>query len=114
MPYDLVIKNGVLIDGSGLPRHHADVALRHGRIAAVGRIRDRARAVMAAAGRVAPPGFTDGPPHRDAQIFWAPLGTCSGWPGVTTVVRGNCGFTLAPCPESQKHLDGRHAVPARA
>ena len=104
MPYDLVIKNGVLIDGSGLPRHHADVAVRHGRIAAVGRIRERAREVMDADGLVIAPGFIDGHTHMDAQIFWDPLGTCSCWHGVTTVVMGNCGFTLAPCPESQKHL----------
>ena len=104
MPYDLVIKNGVLIDGSGLPRHHADVAVRHGRIAAVGRIRERAREVMDADGLVVAPGFIDGHTHMDAQIFWDPLGTCSCWHGVTTVVMGNCGFTLAPCPESQKHL----------
>src|SRR3989454_790533 len=104
MPYDLVIKNGVLIDGSGLPRPHADVAVRHGRIAAVGRIRERAREVMDADGLVVAPGFIDGHTHMDAQIFWDPLGTCSCWHGVTTVVMGNCGFTLAPCPESQKHL----------
>src|SRR2546425_12923428 len=86
MPYDLVIKNGVLIDGSGLPRHHADVAVRHGRIAAVGRIRERAREVMDADGLVVAPGFIDGHTHMDAQIFWDPLGTCSCWHGVTTVV----------------------------
>ena len=104
MPYDLVIKNGVLIDGSGLPRHHADVAVRHGRIAAVGRIRERAREVMDADGLVVAPGFIDGHTHMDAQIFWDPLGTCSCWHGVTTVVMGNCGFTLAPCSASRKHL----------
>src|SRR5437016_1908332 len=84
MPYDLVIKNGVLIDGSGLPRHHADVAVRHGRIAAVGRIRERAREVMDADGLVVAPGFIDGHTHMDAQIFWDPLGTCSCWHGVPT------------------------------
>src|SRR5438552_9325867 len=104
MPYDLVIKNGVLIDGSGLPRHHADVAVRHGRIAAVGRIRERAREVIDADGLVVAPGFIDGHTHMDAQIFWDPLGTCSCWHGVTTVVMGNCGFTLAPCAASDKHL----------
>jgi N-acyl-D-amino-acid deacylase len=104
MPYDLVIKNGVLIDGSGLPRYHADVAVRHGRIVSIGRIRERAREVIDADGLVVAPGFVDGHTHMDAQIFWDPLGTCSCWHGVTTVVMGNCGFTLAPCPESQKHL----------
>ena len=104
MPYDLVIKNGVLIDGSGLPRYHADVAVRHGRIAAIGKIRERAREVIDADGLVVTPGFIDGHTHMDAQIFWDPLGTCSCWHGVTTVVMGNCGFTLAPCAASDKHL----------
>src|SRR5712692_10008632 len=104
MPYDLVIKNGVLIDGSGLPRYHADVAVRHGRIAAIGKIRERAREVIDADGLVVTPGFIDGHTHMDAQIFWDPLGTCSCWHGVTTVVMGNCGFTLAPCSAADKHL----------
>src|SRR2546422_120579 len=91
MPYDLVIKNGVLIDGSGLPRHHADVAVRHGRIAAVGRIRERAREVMDADGLVVAPGFIDGHTHMDAQIFWDPLGTCS----LRTYVRGERAFEQA-------------------
>ncbi len=104
MPYDLVIKNGVLIDGSGLPRYHADVAVRHGRIVSIGRIRERAREVIDADGLVVAPGFIDGHTHMDAQIFWDPLGTCSCWHGVTTVVMGNCGFTLAPCAASERHL----------
>jgi len=62
MPYDLVIKNGVLIDGSGLPRHHADVAVRYGRIAAVGRIRERAREVIDADGLVVAPASSTATP----------------------------------------------------
>ena len=104
MPYDLVIKNGVLIDGSGLPRHRADVAVQDGRIASIGRIRERAREVVDADGRVVAPGFIDGHTHMDAQVFWDPLGTCSCWHGVTSVVMGNCGFTLAPCRPDEKHL----------
>jgi N-acyl-D-amino-acid deacylase len=104
MPYDLVIKNGALIDGSGLPRHRADVAVQHGRIVSIGRIREPAREVIDADGLVVSPGFVDGHTHMDAQVFWDPLGTCSCWHGVTSVVMGNCGFTLAPCAEADKHL----------
>ncbi|HEY7540093.1 MAG TPA: amidohydrolase family protein [Methylomirabilota bacterium] len=104
MPYDLVIKNGTVIDGSGLPRYRADVAVRHGRVAAVGRVREAAREVIDADGQVVTPGFVDGHTHMDAQVFWDPYGTCSCWHGVTTVVMGNCGFTLAPCGKAERHL----------
>jgi N-acyl-D-amino-acid deacylase len=104
MPYDLVIKNGTVIDGSGLPRYRADLGVRHGRIAAIGRIRERTREVIDADGQVVSPGFVDGHTHMDAQVFWDPLGTCSCWHGVTTVVMGNCGFTLAPCGKADRHL----------
>src|SRR5262245_2505882 len=104
MAYDLVIKNGTVIDGSGLPRFRADVGVRHGKIVSIGRIRERAREVLDADGQVVAPGFVDGHTHMDAQIFWDPLGTSSCWHGITSVVMGNCGFTLAPCAEKDKHL----------
>ena len=104
MPYDLVIKNGTVIDGSGLPRYRADVGVRHGRIVTIGRIRERAREVVDAEGQVVTPGFVDGHTHMDAQVFWDPFGTSSCWHGITTVVMGNCGFTLAPCAKENKHL----------
>jgi len=104
MAFDLVIKNGVVIDGSGLPRYRADVGVRDGRIASIGRIRESAREVLDAEGRVVAPGFIDGHTHMDAQIFWDPLGTCSCWHGITSVVMGNCGFTLAPCADKDKQL----------
>ena len=104
MAYDLVIRNGMVIDGSGLPRYRADVGVRHGRIAAIGRIREQAREVIDVDGHVVSPGFVDGHTHMDAQIFWDPLGTCSCWHGITSVVMGNCGFTLAPCAASDRHL----------
>jgi N-acyl-D-aspartate/D-glutamate deacylase len=102
--YDLVIKNGVVVDGSGLPGYRADVGVRHGRIATIGRIRERAREVLDADGHVVAPGIVDGHTHMDAQIFWDPLGTSSCYHGITTVVMGNCGFTLAPCAEKDKDL----------
>jgi len=104
MPYDLVIKNGMVVDGSGLPRYRADVGVRHGRIVTIGRIRERAREEVDADGQVVAPGFVDGHTHMDAQVFWDPLGTSSCWHGITSVVMGNCGFTLAPCAASDKHL----------
>jgi N-acyl-D-aspartate/D-glutamate deacylase len=104
MAYDLVIKNGVVIDGSGLPRFRADVGVKNGRIASIGRIRESAKEVLDAEGHIVSPGIIDGHTHMDAQIFWDPLGTCSSWHGVTTVVMGNCGFTLAPCAEKDKAL----------
>ena len=104
MPYDLVIKNGTVIDGSGLPRYRADVGVRNGKIATIGRIRESAQEVIDAEGHVVTPGFVDGHTHMDAQVFWDPLGTSSCYHGITTVVMGNCGFTLAPCAEKDKHL----------
>jgi N-acyl-D-amino-acid deacylase len=119
MPYDLVIRNGMVIDGSGLPRYRADVGVRHGRIVTIGRIREAAREVIDADGQVVAPGFVDGHTHMDAQVFWDPLGTSSCWHGITSVVMGNCGFTLAPCAEKNKHfvvknLQRAEDIPAQA
>ncbi len=104
MALDLIIRDGVVIDGSGAPRFGADVGIAGGRIVAVGKVGDAAREVIDAQGAVVSPGFIDGHTHMDAQVFWDSLGTCSCWHGVTSVVMGNCGFTLAPCRESEKHL----------
>jgi len=86
MSYDLVIKNGWVVDGSGLPRYRADVGVKGGRIASIGRIRESAREVIDAEGQVVSPGFVDGHTHMDAQVFWDPLGTSSCWHGITSVV----------------------------
>ena len=96
MQYDLLIKNGTVVDGSGLPRFQADVGIAAGKIVAIGKIRENAREVIDAEGHVVSPGFVDGHTHMDAQVFWDPLGTCSCWHGITSVVMGNCGFSLAP------------------
>ncbi len=97
MQYDLVIRNGNIIDGSGAPRYPADIAIKGDRIAAIGRITAPASETIDAEGMVVTPGFVDGHTHMDAQIFWDPLGTSSCYHGITTVMMGNCGFTLAPC-----------------
>jgi N-acyl-D-amino-acid deacylase len=104
MQYDLIIRNGTVIDGSGMPRYRADVGIAAGKIASIGRIRDSAREVVDAEGHVVSPGIIDAHTHMDAQVFWDPLGTCSCWHGITTVVMGNCGFSLAPCAEKDKLL----------
>jgi N-acyl-D-amino-acid deacylase len=104
MAYDLVIRNGTVVDGSGLPPYRADVAISGERIAAIGRIRERGVEEIDAEGHLVTPGFVEVHTHMDAQIFWDPLGTCSSWHGVTSAVMGNCGFTLAPCRESEKDL----------
>ena len=102
MQYDVLIRNGSVVDGSGMPRFRADVGIVAGKIAAIGKIRDSAKEVIDAEGHVVAPGFIDGHTHMDAQVFWDPLGTCSCWHGITSVVMGNCGFSLAPCSEEKK------------
>src|SRR3990170_1912048 len=102
--YDLVIRNGTVVDGTGLPRYRADVAVSGERIAAIGHVREIGKEEIDATGHVVSPGFIDGHTHLDAQVFWDPLGSCSCWHGVTTVVMGHCGFTLAPAAAEQRHL----------
>jgi len=104
MTYDLIVKNGTLVDGSGGASYPADIAVSAGRIAAIGRISGKAARTIDAQGHVVAPGFVDGHTHMDAQVFWDPLGSCSCYHGVTTAVMGNCGFTLAPCAEDQADL----------
>jgi N-acyl-D-amino-acid deacylase len=119
MTYDLVIRGGTVVDGSGLPRFRADVGIRGDRIARIGIIHARGREEVDARHRVVAPGFIDGHTHMDAQVAWDPLGTCSCWHGVTSVVMGNCGFTLAPCRPDERHLVVRNLeraedIPAEA
>ncbi len=104
MTYDLLIKNGTVVDGSGNPSYRADVAVSGGKIAAISRINERAKQTIDAEGHVVSPGFVDGHTHMDAQIFWDPIGSCSCYHGVTSVVMGNCGFTLAPCKQEDADM----------
>lgn len=96
MSYDLVVRNGMIVDGSGLGSFRGDIGIVGSRIATIGRIRSRGATEIDAEGLAVTPGFIDGHTHLDAQIFWDPIGANSCWHGVTTVVMGNCGFTLAP------------------
>ncbi len=99
--YDLAIRNGTIIDGSGNPRFRADVGVKDGVVTTIGRLNGTPGETIDADGHVVTPGFVDGHTHMDAQVFWDPLGSCSCYHGVTTAVMGNCGFTLAPCKESE-------------
>ncbi|HEY1281105.1 MAG TPA: amidohydrolase family protein, partial [Acidimicrobiales bacterium] len=95
--YDIVIKGGMLFDGTRNPRVRADVAIRDGVVAEIGRVRPSDGAqVLDAAGLHVAPGFVDLHTHYDAQLFWDPYCTLSGWHGVTSVAIGNCGFGFAP------------------
>ena len=96
---DVVIKGATVVDGSGGPSRRADIGIRDGRIAEVGAVEDGARETIDADGLVATPGFVDPHTHYDAQLFWDPTASSSSLHGVTTVVAGNCGFTLAPLAE---------------
>jgi N-acyl-D-aspartate/D-glutamate deacylase len=97
MSYDLLIKNGTIVDGTGAPRRMADVAVKDGVIAEIGKVNDSARKTIDADGLIVAPGFVDPHTHYDAQICWDPQITSSSWHGVTSVVMGNCGVGLAPC-----------------
>ena len=96
MAHDLVIKNGMVVDGSGFSRFRADVAVKDGRIVEIGRVSAAAERTIDADGLYVSPGVIDLHTHYDAQPFWDRLCTSSIWHGVTTVLMGNCGLTLAP------------------
>jgi N-acyl-D-amino-acid deacylase len=96
MAHDLVIRGGFIVDGTGAPGVHADVAVDGDRIVAVGAVPDRGTREIDADGRLVTPGFVDVHTHLDAQFAWDPIGSSSCWHGVTSVVIGNCGVTFAP------------------
>jgi N-acyl-D-aspartate/D-glutamate deacylase len=105
MAYDLVIRNGMVVDGTGFSRYRADVAIQDGTIVEIGKIRGAAAATIDADGLFVAPGIIDLHTHYDAQPFWDKLCTSSVWHGVTTVLTGNCGLTLAPLkPEHREAM----------
>ena len=103
--YDLIVRNGTVIDGTGAEPREADVALRDGRIAAVGRIDGSGREEIDARGLAVTPGFVDIHTHYDGQVTWDDRFSPSSGHGVTTVLMGNCGVGFAPCrPEDRDTL----------
>jgi N-acyl-D-aspartate/D-glutamate deacylase len=102
--FDLLVRDGTLVDGSGAPACRGDLAIRAGRIAAVGEARGSATHVLDAGGAVVAPGFVDIHTHYDAQVFWDRMLSISPWHGVTSVVMGNCGFGIAPTRPRHRDL----------
>ena len=96
---DLIIRNGSVIDGTRAPRFEADLAIRDGKIVAVGKVSGKARAEIDAAGKIVAPGFIDAHTHDDRLMLSAPDMAPKASQGVTTVVAGNCGVSLAPAPK---------------
>jgi len=107
MDYDLAIRGGTVVDGTGAPGRRADVAIRGGRVVEIGELgaaRGGARQTLDAEGKVVAPGFVDIHTHYDAQIFWDRMLSISPWHGVTSVVMGNCGFGVAPTRPEHRGL----------
>jgi N-acyl-D-aspartate/D-glutamate deacylase len=104
MDFDLAIRGGTLVDGTGRAAVRGDLGIKDGRIAAVGEVKGSAARTLEADGRVVAPGFIDIHTHYDAQVLWDRMLTISPWHGVTTVVMGNCGFGVAPTRPEHRGL----------
>src|SRR5882672_852119 len=103
-PFDVLVRGGMLVDGTGSPARRGDVGIRRGRIAALGAVSGPATRVIDADGAVVAPGFVDIHTHYDVQVFWDRMLTISPWHGVTSVVMGNCGFGVAPTRPAHREL----------
>src|SRR6266850_2398489 len=113
--YDLMIRNGLVVDGTGAPGRHADVGISGGKIVSIEqRIGDTAAKTIDASGLVVAPGFIDPHTHYDAQICWDGALTPSSWHGVTSVVMGNCGVGIAPCKPAAREIAMRDLVNVEA
>lgn len=104
MSHDLVIRNGLIVDGTGLAGYRADLGIDGAVISEIGRIRDRGKQEIDAEGHAVTPGFIDPHTHMDAQVFWDHSGANACWHGVTTVIMGHCGFSLAPSSSAESSL----------
>ena len=117
--YDLIIRGGTVIDGTGDKRFVADVAVKDGKVAKVGQISDPAVKEIDAAGKLVTPGWVDIHTHYDGQATWDPLLAPSSWHGVTTVVMGNCGVGFAPVKPKDRDflielMEGVEDIPGAA
>ena len=118
--YDIILKGCTIVDGMRMPRYTSDLAIKDGKIAKIGGLRhSSADKVLDASGLIVAPGFVDLHTHYDAQIYWDPYCTLSGWHGVTSVVIGNCGFGFAPVEEKDQDrsmlaLTRTEAIPFKA
>ncbi len=104
MAFDLLIRNGTVVDGTGQPAYRADLGIRDGRIAEIGKATEAGAREIDASGLIVSPGFIDPHTHYDGQICWDPTISASSWHGVTTVVMGNCGVGLAPCRPADREI----------
>jgi len=114
MALDILIKNGIVVDGTGAPAKQASIGIAQGKIAEVGNFSGTAKRTIDAGGLVVAPGFIDPHTHYDAQICWDGATTPSSWHGVTSVVMGNCGVGIAPCRPEAREIAMRDLVNVEA